>query len=252
VLRGLGDLESKLSRNREARDAYDEASVLFKAVDDRLGEADVLRGLGDLESKLGRNIEARDAYDMASSLFKAVDDRLGEADVLRGLGDLESKLGRNKEARDAYDKASQLYKAVGDRVGEANALRGLGDLEYKLGKIDEARRRYRDAAIEYGRAGMEIEKEKAERLASEAQESAVATSPAKPGFFERIRAPFNEWPRNDKLVVIFGVSTVGLAILALLVTLYPNRTRAMIGHDDKEVSTIVPDKPSLPQPPLKK
>ncbi|MGE4265425.1 MAG: tetratricopeptide repeat protein, partial [Desulfovibrio sp.] len=78
--------------------------------------------LRDLVSKLSRNKEARVAYDKASLLYKAVGDRLGEADALRGLGDLEYKLSRNKEARDAYDKSSLLKKAEGDRLGEANVL----------------------------------------------------------------------------------------------------------------------------------
>ena len=77
----------------------------------------MLRGLGDLERKLGRNDEARTAYTEARSLFKAVGDRLGEANVLRGLGELESKLSRNDEARTAYTEARSLFKAEGDRLG---------------------------------------------------------------------------------------------------------------------------------------
>ena len=43
-------------------------------------------GSGDLESKLGRHDQARTAYAEARTLFRAVEDRLGEANVLRGLG----------------------------------------------------------------------------------------------------------------------------------------------------------------------
>jgi predicted RNA polymerase sigma factor len=37
VLTGIGDLESSLGRNDQARAAYDEALPLYKAVGDRLG-----------------------------------------------------------------------------------------------------------------------------------------------------------------------------------------------------------------------
>ena len=63
----------------------------------------MLAGLGDLQSRLGRNEQARTAYDEARTLYKQESNRLGEANVLRGLGDLESGLGRNEQARTAYD-----------------------------------------------------------------------------------------------------------------------------------------------------
>ena len=49
---------------------------------------------------LGRHDQAREAYAEARTLFRAVENRLGEANVLRGLGDLESKLGRHDQARE--------------------------------------------------------------------------------------------------------------------------------------------------------
>ena len=123
---------------KQARVAYTEARTLFKAVEDRHGEAQVLRGLGDLERVLSRNDQARVAYTEARTLFKSVEDRLGEAQVLRGLGELERVLGRNDQARAAYTEARTLFKAVEDRHGEAQVLRGLGELERVLGRNDQA------------------------------------------------------------------------------------------------------------------
>jgi hypothetical protein len=55
-------------QNDQARAAYGDALVLFKQVDDRLGQANVLAGLGDLEGKLGRNDQPRAAYGDALTL----------------------------------------------------------------------------------------------------------------------------------------------------------------------------------------
>ena len=139
MLLGLGELERMLGRNDEARAAYTEARALYRAVENRLGEANVLLGLGELERMLGRNDEARTAYTEARALYRAVENRLGEANVLLGLGRLEHKLGRNDEARAAYTEARALYRAVGDRLGEANVLLGLGELKRMLGRNDEGR-----------------------------------------------------------------------------------------------------------------
>jgi tetratricopeptide (TPR) repeat protein len=153
VLRGLGDLERMLGRNDQTRAAYTEARALYKAVEHRLGEANVLLGLGGLERTLSRYDQARTAYTEARALYKAVGDRLGEANVILGLGDLERMLGRNDQARTAYTEARALYKAVGDRHGEANVLLGLGDLERTLGRKDQARAAYTEARALYKAVG---------------------------------------------------------------------------------------------------
>ena len=85
----------------------------------------MLTGLGELETTLGHNDQARADYDEAYALYKQEDNRLGQADVLRGLGELESKLGRNEQARADYGDALALYKQEDNRLGQANGLAGL-------------------------------------------------------------------------------------------------------------------------------
>jgi tetratricopeptide (TPR) repeat protein len=156
---------SLADRNDQARAAYGEARLLYKQVQNRLGEANVLLGMGDLERKLGRNDEAREAYGGARLLYKQVHDRLGEANVLSGLGDLESELNRNDQARAAYGEARLLYKQVHYRLGEANVLHGLGRLESKLGRNNHAREHYHQAAYLYGAMGMDDWQEQSLRSA---------------------------------------------------------------------------------------
>ncbi|PPD18655.1 MAG: hypothetical protein CTY18_05065 [Methylomonas sp.] len=49
VLRGLGDLESKLGDNREA---YAQARTLYQQENNRLGEANVLVGIARIEQTI--------------------------------------------------------------------------------------------------------------------------------------------------------------------------------------------------------
>ena len=65
----------------------------------------MLCGLGDLESTLGRNDQARAAYGEAIALYKQVDDRLGQANVLRGLGALDSRNKPQQAARCFFESA---------------------------------------------------------------------------------------------------------------------------------------------------
>ena len=127
MLAGLGDLETTLGRDDQARAAYGEAIAFFKQINDRLGEANVLRGLGDLETKLDRDDPARAAYDKAIGLFKQFDYRRGQADVLRGLGDLVSLKNPQQAARH-FDAAALLYDMIGMTEAHDAALREADQL----------------------------------------------------------------------------------------------------------------------------
>ena len=109
--------------NDEAREAYSQARTLYKAIEHRLGEANVLRGLGEPERTLGRNDQARVAYSQARTLFKLEQNRLGEAGVLYGIGHLERTLGRNDQAREAFFQAAHLYESVDQHDWKEDALK---------------------------------------------------------------------------------------------------------------------------------
>jgi tetratricopeptide (TPR) repeat protein len=82
VLRGLGDLERMLGRNDQARAAYGEALVLYKQVDDRLGQANALSGLG-AQQAARCFYEAAQLYEMIG-MTEDHDAALREADKLYG------------------------------------------------------------------------------------------------------------------------------------------------------------------------
>jgi tetratricopeptide (TPR) repeat protein len=79
-------------------------------------------------------------YDQALGLFRAVGDRLGEANVLQAQGDVYRAQGDHEQAHSSYQDALALYRQIGARQGEANAYLGLGRLALAQDQMDEARR----------------------------------------------------------------------------------------------------------------
>ena len=121
-----------------ALDDYAEALGLFRAVGDRLGEANVLKAQGDVLYFLKRTDEALEKYAEALGLFRAVGDRLGEANVLQAQGDVHRWKREYDSARAMYESALNLYLQVGARQGTANAYLGLGRTALAEGSGAEA------------------------------------------------------------------------------------------------------------------
>ena len=82
---------SSAGQYQEARTALQNTLVAAKAMDMPLQRGEALEGIGQEESFLGRDEQARVAYADARARYQAEQNRLGEATVLRGLGDLESQ-----------------------------------------------------------------------------------------------------------------------------------------------------------------
>ncbi|MDT9242353.1 MAG: tetratricopeptide repeat protein, partial [Limnospira sp. PMC 1261.20] len=69
---------------------------------------------------LGEKQTALDYYNQALPLFRAVEDRRGEAGTLNNIGRVYDSLGEKQTALDYLNQALPLFRAVEDREGEAN------------------------------------------------------------------------------------------------------------------------------------
>jgi tetratricopeptide (TPR) repeat protein len=107
--------------------------------------ADRLASLGDPYVRAHRFEDAETAYNKALAQYRAIDDRLGEANALRTLGDLYVRTARLKEAEAAYDQALTQFRASDARLGEANVLQALGDLALAGGDAPRAFNHYIEA-----------------------------------------------------------------------------------------------------------
>jgi tetratricopeptide (TPR) repeat protein len=137
--------------------SYAAALELFRAVGDRLGEANTLKAIGDvLRFRPDEYDQALAHYGQALELFRAVGDRLGEANVQQALGDLALREARLGEARKHYEAALAIYPAIGARLGEANVQQALGDLALREDRLGEARKHYEAALAIYPAIGARL------------------------------------------------------------------------------------------------
>ncbi len=69
------------------------------------------------------------SYQAALTLYRAVGDRLGEANVQKAIDDVQRFRDDRDAALASYQAALTLYRAVGDRLGEANVQKAIGDVQ---------------------------------------------------------------------------------------------------------------------------
>ena len=119
--------------------SYAAALELFRAVGDRLGEANVQQALGDLALREDRLGEARKHYEAALAIYQDIGDRLGEANTLAALSRLALQQGRDEEARALLQQAVDLHAAIGSRYDVAADLGNFGLVLRDLGRLEEAR-----------------------------------------------------------------------------------------------------------------
>jgi tetratricopeptide (TPR) repeat protein len=151
VLLARGGLRTRRDRLDDAEADYESAIFLFRALGDHLGEANALKARGDLRTRKARLDDAEADYETAISLFRTVDDRLGEANALTARGALRAHRDKLDEAEADYEAAISLLRAVDDRLGEANALTARGDLRTRRDRLDDAEADY-ELAISLYRA----------------------------------------------------------------------------------------------------
>lgn len=110
----------------EAADMYRQALALYRAIGNRLGEANALDNLGCVCMSTGDHAQAADLQGQALTLFRDVGDRRGEAQALTTLAYVHRKTGAYEQSADLLEEALALCRDIGNRRGEAHALTALG------------------------------------------------------------------------------------------------------------------------------
>ena len=114
-----------------ALDSYRQALALFRAVGDRLGEANTIYAMGEVARKTREYAEAQQHYQWALQTYEAIGDRLGQANVLDSLGELAEAQKAWTEAATWFTKALAVYEAIGAayaRVTRQNLARVLAQV----------------------------------------------------------------------------------------------------------------------------
>ncbi len=92
-----------------------------------------LREAGDQAAARNAFDEARMAYLESLDVYRALEDRAGEASVLLALAQNEAFAGRPDAARALYEDAAKLYAQVGQSAGQALALNGIVAIDERSG-----------------------------------------------------------------------------------------------------------------------
>lgn len=127
-----------------ARDVFEDALVMKRAVGDRQGETAVLNALAGLLRRLGQSLDEVIAlHQEALALLPTADDPKGDqasdlAATLTGLGLAYYAKGNLAEAISCHRQALELAQALADPAIEAVALHNLGSVAWAQGRLDDA------------------------------------------------------------------------------------------------------------------
>jgi DNA-binding SARP family transcriptional activator/tetratricopeptide (TPR) repeat protein len=122
ALNSLGWAEVRLNRLEEAESRYREALVVYSAVGDLSGEADIYLGMSELAGLQHRFADALGYSRRALDTFRRGGDRSGQALALNSLGCDHSTLGEYRQALTACREALALMQEQGFPEGAEAAI----------------------------------------------------------------------------------------------------------------------------------
>jgi len=141
----LGNVHKRLSELPKALACYEEALPLYRAINNKLGEANCIRSIGDVHLRLSELPEARARYEEALLIYRTINSKLGEANCISSLGDVHLRLSELPEARARYEEALPIYRAINNKLSEAKCISSLGDVHLRLNEFDQAINAYKKA-----------------------------------------------------------------------------------------------------------
>ena len=125
-----------------ARDAYQQGLPLYRAIKERLGEANTLQGQGLLAMQEGDAAAAFRRFAELPAVFQSIDDRLGIQAAFGYMARAAAALGQTDRALLLAGESLALGRAVDDRFGQTitlalmlGLLQGAGDTDGLLGAL---------------------------------------------------------------------------------------------------------------------
>ena len=134
-----------------ARASESEALEIFRALDDRFGEAIGLLHLGQIEMYVDDDARARFHLEACLSLAREIKNQEVEGECERLLGEIAYEAGDLPQARQWLTRSLTVCREAGDKRGDAVAQWWLGRLDLRTAALDSARVRL-DAALQAFRA----------------------------------------------------------------------------------------------------
>lgn len=155
-LRGLTDVHRQIAEYEKAEAYCAEALAIYRAVGERVGVVNCLRALGDVRWKMSQFGGARASYEEALNLSLTIGSRLSQADCVTALAGMHWQLANYEEARVLYGEGLAIYQTLGNRLGIATCFKGLGDVHRGSAEYHVAQLRYNEALTLYRVIGIRV------------------------------------------------------------------------------------------------
>jgi DNA-binding SARP family transcriptional activator len=133
------------SDHRAALYHGEQALRIFRAADDKTGEAYMLHLVGLEQARLGDAEQGRDRCTEAVELYGDLGDLGGMADAWHSLGTVHQQLGEHVDAIASFQQSLMLSAELGDLWGQAYCLIAVGDTHDNAGDLAGARETWQQA-----------------------------------------------------------------------------------------------------------
>ncbi|MBK1990798.1 tetratricopeptide repeat protein [Sphaerospermopsis aphanizomenoides BCCUSP55] len=138
TLNNIGLVYDSLGEKQKALEYYNQVLPLDRAAEDKGGEATTLNNIGSVYDSLGEKQKALEYYNQALPLRRATEDKRREAITLNNIGHAYDSLGEKQKALEYYNQALPLRRATEDKGGEATTLNNIGAVYNSLGEKQKA------------------------------------------------------------------------------------------------------------------
>ncbi|MEZ0396229.1 MAG: tetratricopeptide repeat protein, partial [Anaerolineales bacterium] len=141
------------------------------AIGAKLGEANCIKALGDVHRDLSELPEARARYEEALPIYRAIGDKLGEANTLSAILRLEyEQTGNVSKAEDELRAVIQIRQKIGDLYGEAADCGNFAILLLKTGHKEPAKKYFRHTREIFAHIGVKAAVEMTDRYLAACEE----------------------------------------------------------------------------------
>jgi len=137
-LTNAGRSYKALGKPTLALDELTKALLLLREANDTSGQAFTLNEIGGVHRDFGNQEDAISNYEQALTLRHELNDRYGQAQLYNNLGLAYSNMGYQLQAVENYEKSLQLWREVLARPGEMNTLINAAKAHAEMGNLNIA------------------------------------------------------------------------------------------------------------------
>jgi tetratricopeptide (TPR) repeat protein len=134
----VGTIDLRQGRPDEARQRFERSRKAFRALRDRVGEAEAMGNLAHVYGHLGQHDRQLAMNQKVLEVFEDVGDVHFMVILHNNLGDALRRSGRHEEAVDQYDRLIALALRLEHRPWQGAGLVGRAENRLALGRVDEA------------------------------------------------------------------------------------------------------------------